>query len=198
MNTRNTFFGWLVPAGLGLGLAWASMGPAFGQGAPAADGGPVLRRMEIGANYNYVRQCGCLSLNGGNGWVSFSLTPSISAVAEVGVDTASNIDGSGENLTLVTYLAGPRYRWKGRGPFTPFIQGLLGETHASGSAVQAEFAGSSNAFATLAGGGLDIRVSRRFTVRAIEADHFLTHFANGVNEPRNYLRVGAGVVFTLR
>jgi DNA-binding beta-propeller fold protein YncE len=47
---------------------------------------------------------------------------------------------------------------------------------------------SSNAFAMLAGGGLDIGLSRHFAIRALEADYFMTRFKNGVNDRQNNIR----------
>jgi outer membrane immunogenic protein len=176
------------------------MGLAFAQAVPGVADARFSYESstEVGVDYNHVRQCGCLSLNGGNVWIAQGLTSSIAVVAEVSAYNASNINGSGDTLTLTSYLAGPRYRWSRWRPFTPFGQVLFGGAHAGGSAIQAAFSGSSNAFAMVAGGGLDVRISRHFAVRAIQADYYMTHFANSVNEPQNFLRLGAGVVFTLR
>ena len=41
---------------------------------------------------------------------------------------------------------------------------------------------------------IDLRASRRFAVRLIEADYLLTTFDNGTNNHQNNLRVSAGVV----
>ena len=45
-----------------------------------------------------------------------------------------------------------------------------------------------------AGGGLDISLTRRIALRALEADYYLTRFDNGVNDHQNNLRIAAGVI----
>lgn len=110
---------------------------------------------------------------------------------------ASDISGSSEDLTLTSYLFGPRFSWHRSEHFAPFGQVLLGGAHASGSFASdsSGFAGSSNAFALIAGGGLDIAFTRHFAIRALEADYYRTQFANGSNDRQNNLRLSAGVFF---
>ena len=47
----------------------------------------------------------------------------------------------------------------------------------------------------IAGGGLDIAITRHFAVRALEADYYRTQFSNGLNDRQNNLRLSAGVIF---
>jgi outer membrane immunogenic protein len=79
----------------------------------------------------------------------------------------------------------------------PFGQVLLGLAHSSGTLVQGSNPGAANAgaaFAANLGGGLDLRVTPRFSVRLVEADYLLTTFDNGSNNHQNNLRISAGVV----
>jgi peptidoglycan-associated lipoprotein len=160
---------------------------------------------EAGADYNYVHTnappggCGCFSMNGGDGWLAYNFSQSFAAVALVSGQHASNIAGSGADLTLTSYLFGPRYSWRKSGRFVPFGQLLLGGAHASGSFApgSAGYPGSSNAFAMTAGAGLDVELTKRFAVRAFQADYYLTHFANGVNDHQNNLRITVGLVLRL-
>jgi outer membrane immunogenic protein len=183
-----------VRYGLVLGLSLLSVVTALAQGAPVA---------ELGADYNYVRAnappdgCGCFSMHGANAWFAYNFTHSFGVVAEVSSQRASDIGGSGQDLTLTSYLFGPRYSWHKSGHFAPFAQVLLGGAHASGSFASdsSGFAGSSNAFAVIAGGGLDIGITRHFAVRALEADYYRTQFTNGLNDRQNNLRLSAGVIF---
>jgi hypothetical protein len=55
--------------------------------------------------------------------------------------------------------------------------------------------GSKFAFATAAGGGIDVRVSRHFAVRPVQAEYFLTKFRDGANNRQNNFRYSAGIVF---
>jgi outer membrane immunogenic protein len=158
--------------------------------------------IDVGVDYNYVRTnllaggCGCFAMNGGSGRVAFNLSHSLGIVGEVAGQHASNISSSGADLTLTSFLAGPRYRLRVRGRFAPFVQALLGGAHASGSLAPGSsgLPGSANAFAMIAGGGLDIGFSRHIALRAFEADYYLTRFDNGVNDHQNNLRIAAGLV----
>lgn len=183
-------------AGFGLSLAYCSLAVMLA----SAQSAPVV---ELGADYNYVRAnappegCGCFSMHGGNAWLAYNFTHAFAAVAEVSRQGASSINGTGKDLTLTSYLFGPRFSWHRSGHLVPFGQVLLGGAHAGGSFASNStgFAGSSNAFAVIAGGGLDIGITRHFAVRALEADYYRTQFSNGLNDRQNNLRLSAGVIF---
>jgi outer membrane immunogenic protein len=159
-------------------------------------------RVEVGVDYNYVRtnapagNCGCFAMNGGSGWAAINFSHSLGIVGEIASQYASNISSSGTDLTLTSYLAGPRFVLGRAHHFAPFAQVLLGGAHASGSLAPGNsgLAGSANAFATIAGGGLDIGLTRHIALRAFEADYYLTRFDNGVNDHQNNLRLAAGVI----
>jgi outer membrane immunogenic protein len=158
--------------------------------------------IDVGVDYNYVRSnlpaggCGCFALNGGSGWVAFNVSHSLGIVGEIASQDASNISSAGGDLTLTSFLAGPRYRRRVAGHFAPFVQVLLGGAHAGGSLAPGSpgLPGSANAFAMIAGGGLDIGLTRHIALRAFEADYYLTRFDNGVNDHQNNLRIAAGVI----
>jgi outer membrane immunogenic protein len=157
---------------------------------------------DVGAGYTYVHtnappgDCGCFSMNGGNGWLGFHLGHGIAVVGEIAVQHASNIANTGADLTLTSFLAGPRYTSHAFGRLQPFAQVLLGGAHASGGLSPGSSGfGSSNGFAAIAGGGLEFRLSERVVLRAIEADYYYTRFNNGTNDHQNNLRIGAGLLF---
>lgn len=159
-------------------------------------------KFAVGADYNYVHTnappggCGCFSLNGGDGWASYNFNGSLALVGQFSALHASNILGSGTDATLVSYQFGPRYSFTRSRRFVPFAQALLGgATLLSGSGVLTTSTGTASAFAMTLGGGLDIRLSRHFTLRAAEVDYFYTRFPNGVNDHENNLRVAAGLSY---
>jgi len=159
-------------------------------------------KFAVGADYNYVHTnappggCGCFSLNGGDGWASYNVNGSLALVGLFSALHASNILGSGTDATLVSYQFGPRYSFTRSRRFVPFAQALLGgATLLSGSGVLTTSTGTASAFAMTLGGGLDIRLSRHFTLRAAEVDYFYTRFPNGVNDHENNLRVAAGLSY---
>src|SRR5689334_7656735 len=157
--------------------------------------------MEVGASYNYVRTnappggCGCFSMNGGGAWISYGPFAAVSIVGELGMQHASNVSGSGAGLTLTSYQAGLRYRFHHVRRVVPFAQVLLGGSYASGN--YASDGNLSNAFAATMGGGIDVHLTNRVAVRAFQADYFLTHFPNAVNDHQNNLRISMGMVFKL-
>jgi outer membrane immunogenic protein len=157
---------------------------------------------DVGAGYTYVRtnapagDCGCFSMNGANGWVGFHLGHGVAIVGELAVQHAGNIANTGADLTLTSFLAGPRYTVHAFGRLQPFAQVLLGGAHASGGLSPSNSGfGSSNSFAAIAGGGLEFQLTERVAIRAIEADYYYTRFNNGTNDRQNNLRIGAGLVF---
>jgi len=158
--------------------------------------------VDVGGEYNYVRtntpadNCGCFNLNGGSGWIGFNFNRSFGIVGEVASQHASNISSSGADLTLTSYLAGPRYTWGRSRHVAPYAQVLVGGAHASGSLAPGNsgLPGASNTFGMTAGGGWDIGLSRHLSLRAFEAAYYLTRFENGTNDHQNNLRLGAGLM----
>ena len=176
---------------LGLALACIAAPAALAQDTPL---------VEVGAGYNYVHTnappggCGCFSLHGGSGWLAYNFTSAFAAVGEIGVQHASNVNNTGTDLTLTSYLFGPRFAYRKYPRLTPFAQALVGGTHGNGS-IAAGSSSSANAFALEAGGGVDFNLRSRFALRLIQADYFYTHFDNADNNHQNNLRLSAGVVF---
>src|SRR5579863_3893305 len=156
---------------------------------------------DVGAGYTYVRtnappgDCGCFSMNGANGWLGYHLGHGVAIVGELAVQHAGNVANTGADLTLTSFLAGPRYTVHAFGRLQPFAEVLLGGAHASGALSPSNSGlGSSNSFAAIAGGGLEVRLTERLALRAIEADYYYTRFNNGTNDRQNNLRIGAGLV----
>jgi hypothetical protein len=47
----------------------------------------------------------------------------------------------------------------------------------------------------IAGGGVDIGVTRHLAIRPAEADYFMTRLENGLNDRQNNFRFSAGIIF---
>jgi outer membrane immunogenic protein len=160
---------------------------------------PVKRTIDLSADYTYLHAnappggCGCFSMNGGSASAAFGFTPSFSLAADFGVTHASNILNSTETLTLTTYLFGPRYTLRSHvGRVLPYGQVLLGGAHSTSNFV---FNSGGNGFSLLAGGGLDVPLSRHFAWRAVQMDYLLTRIPNGSTNSENNFRVTTGVVY---
>ena len=159
---------------------------------------------EIALDYTYVHTnappggCGCFSMNGGSGSYAYHLGPQFAAVIEVGAVHAAKIDASGLDLTLTSYLGGPRFYY--RRPhvrFVPYGQVLLGAVRATGGLAQANADGarSGAVFGSTLGGGVEFNVSRSITLRVAQIDYFVTTFENKVNNHQNNIRLSAGAAY---
>jgi outer membrane immunogenic protein len=182
-----------------LGTAIAAIGQAA-QGTPVVNG-------DVAFTYHWMRtntqpgECGCFDLNGGGVSASWNLRPRWAMVAEVSGEYAGSGPSSASSLTLLSYLAGARYRFPQRwlrGPHSPqpFAQLLLGAAHSAGGLAGA--ADGTIAFATHIGGGMDLPVSSRIAIRVVQIDYDLTKFANSVNDHQNNLLLSTGFVFHFR
>jgi len=159
---------------------------------------------DVALTYHWVRtntqpaDCGCFDLNGGALSASWNLPHRWAAVAEISGEYAGSGPTTGDTLTLVSYLAGMRYRlpqlWTHSAhALQPFAQALVGSGHAGGGLAGA--GDGTRAFVARMGGGVELPLGSKIALRVIQADYYLTNYANGVNAHQNNLLLGAGVVF---
>lgn len=159
---------------------------------------------EVALDYTYVHtnappgSCGCFSMNGGSGSYAYHFGPQMAAVIEVGAVHAGQVDGSGLDLTLTSFLGGPRFYYRRpQARLVPYGQVLLGAVRATGGLTPANANGASSSavFGSALGGGVEFNLSPRFTVRLAEIDYFVTTFDNKVDNHQNNIRVSAGVSY---
>ena len=118
-------------------------------------------KAEYGLNYNYFHanappgQCGCFMLNGGSATVVYNITSTWAGVADMTLGHASNVNNTGQNITIFDYLFGPRYTRRMSSRYVPYGQVMLGGARED---VNFEFTINRNAFAVLAGGGVTTRL----------------------------------------
>jgi opacity protein-like surface antigen len=129
----------------------------------------------------------------------------------------------GVDHTLVNFVLGPRVTFNRHSRWMPFAQALFGGARGTSSTsisllqggiiwpppgiiippgtlqpVDATLRAERNGFAMLAGGGLDIKVSKHIALRPIGADYYLTRlpsFVTGNDTNKNHFRYSAGVNF---
>lgn len=120
------------------------------------------------------------------------------AVGEVTGSHGNNIGPLGQNLTLMTYTAGPEVVLHAR-RFEPYAHALFGAAHGSDSYFPSAttYSTSATSFAYQLGGGIDYNLTHRISIRVIEAQYLHTGFPNGTDNSQNHLMLGAGIVFKL-
>ena len=173
-------------------LLLGSTGTLYAQNAPKLDFAVMYvseRSLKANTGENFWSQGGSVEL-GVNAWRGLGVAADVT-----GVHTAS-IGASGIPLSMVTATFGPRYRWHDGRRISVYGQGLLGEADAFRSLFPAPSGAgvSASSLALQVGGGLDLKLSRRFAVRALDAAWVRTQLPNSTNNRQNSLRLGAGLV----
>ncbi len=174
-------------------------------------------RFGTGSN-NTVTGNRMVGLNGGSASVAFNFNRYLGIVGDFGGydDSQLQLTGTGVNQPLVvnssgtayTYLFGPRLSFRNQTRFTPFAQVLAGGVHASAvnvsncAGVDCAVLPVQSSFAFTGGGGLDIRLTHRISIRAVQAEYMLTRFpgvangvSTGVSDSQNDLRLSSGLLF---
>jgi opacity protein-like surface antigen len=115
-------------------------------------------------------------------------------VGDFGGYHTGEISGVSVDATTYTYLFGPRVSYRKHDRFTPFGQILFGGAHQSVSA--GGVSTSDNAFAMSLGGGVDAKLTDRFSWRVGQVEYVLTRFpeATASAENQHNLRVSTGIV----
>jgi hypothetical protein len=187
--------------------AQAQATPASGSAAAAqaaGDSKPLPYEIEAGYTFLMANEppgsCNCFGMQGGNGTFAWNIKDTgWAVVGDVAAVTAGGITSSGYGLAVVTVTGGLRYRWASpKMKIQPFAQTLFGVAHGSGTGAQYPNPAAANAgvnFAMNAGGGVDVPVNRKFSVRLVEADLLMTDFDNMASGRQYNLRLGAGAVF---
>src|ERR1700732_2476673 len=109
-----------------------------------------LTKSEVSGGLSYLHSntadgiCGCFVLNANKRF---------SGVVDVGYQKASNVNSTGIDLGLFTFMAGPRLSFRGQ-KFTLFGQVLAGGAHSHSNSTF----NNANGFAGSAGAGVDLRL----------------------------------------
>lgn len=158
--------------------------------------------------------------HGGDGQIVYNLNSYIGAVVDVGAVTKGELNHSSADSTVVTFVAGPRFKSHGESRFQPFVEMLFGGAYSTASTqlmmrsspalvlpagivvdltpVSARLVVSRTGFAMFAGGGLDIKVNKHIAFRPIGADYYSTRLPGPMAGNRQNLgnfRYTAGINF---
>ncbi len=182
------------------GLLLLAGGTAFADDFPRVETAPAIMYIRVVPGMGAPDQ-NCI---GAGGTFAYNLTSMFGIAADLGGCKITGLP-SGVSSNVFTYLFGPRITFRNSSKFTPFFLVNFGgarlsisgntclsvrtETTCSGSA-------SANAFAMTVGGGFDIKLSRRISFRAIQAEYLYTRFGNNVfnDTSQNNIRLKSGIV----
>jgi hypothetical protein len=135
-----------------------------------------------------------LSSNGWSAGVAYYFSRWMGVKADFGGAYATDNTSSSQPFSVrnYTYTFGPVVSAGRDKRFTPFGEALFGRYHES----LAGYPNSNSAFAMLAGGGVDVKIARQFSVRAVQVDWLYTRPPSAaVFLKANSVRIGAGIVF---
>ena len=171
-------------------------------------------KVEVFGGYQYLHlnnvggcgsDCPTVNANGWDGSVTGYFNKWIGVTGDFGGAYESNVTINGVSTPIsgkvYTYAGGPVLAFR-KGPIHPFVHVLFGGVHLSASVSEdGESASQSQSgFATLVGGGADIKINRIMAVRG-QFDWVYTHFGSSpINGNVAYgesgnVRVATGIVF---
>jgi len=152
---------------------------------------------------------------GGGGTIQYNFTRMLGVAADLGgCKIIGNTVGLGNTIngSQFTYLFGPRLTLRNSSKFTPFFEVNFGGDRASvtcqSTAVTCVNATggnsfSKNAFALTVGGGFDIKITKKFSIRPVQAEYLYTRFGNDCalvvcngNNNQNSFRLKSGIVIS--
>jgi hypothetical protein len=176
-------------------------------------GQATVPKAEVAFGYSFINvhpgfsQITSYNVNGGGAGLVYNVMPLIGVKAEFmdytggggsqlrALGYTGNVSGN-----LFTYMFGPQIK-KHSGKFQPFAEALFGGGHSGSYATiynainGIQSAGSSsNAFAMELGGGVDIPITSRISIRPAEIDYLYTKFStNNLHASQNNFRYMLGV-----
>lgn len=165
-------------------------------------------RLEVFGGYSYVNQdfslTGPHGLNGWNASATFKAIRHVGVVADfAGYYPGFNVgcSGCGQSAKIYTVLFGPQVSFSA-GRVRPFARFLLGDSHvhtAMDGLPDSHTFSSNNSLTFGAGGGVDVRLTRRFALRG-QVDWLHNRFQTQDNQRSNEIipnvaRISTGIVF---
>ena len=145
---------------------------------------------------------------GAGGTLAYNLTSLFGIAADLGgCKIFGNTLGLNNKVhgNEFTYLFGPRITFRSSSPFRPFLLVNLGGTRLSLTCQTGTSCNGStfskSAFALTAGGGFDIKMNQKISLRAVQAEYLYTRFGNDCpltfctqNNNQNSFRLKSGIV----
>jgi opacity protein-like surface antigen len=210
-----------IRSALVLGMVLLFGSSAFAQDYPKIETAPAFMYIRTSGelsnafivNGQVVTNVPSLNCAGGGGTIAYNVSSVVGIAADLGgCKIFSNAYGLGNTVdgSLFTYLFGPRFTYRNSSKFEPFFEVNFGGTRASltcksTAADCLSEAGSGtysrNAFAMTVGGGFQIKISKKISLRPIQAEYLYTRFGNSCaavactyNNNQNSFRLKSGIV----
>jgi opacity protein-like surface antigen len=188
------------------GLLLLVSGTAMAQDYPTVETAPAFMYIRTPSPFNGNNSFNCV---GAGGTLALNLTKMFGIAADLGgckvLNQNNTILSSKISGNEFTYLFGPRVTLRNNSAFQPFFEVNFGGTRVSlscnsnTSCSGASF--SRNAFALTVGGGFDIKLSKKFSLRPVQAEYLYTRFGNNCalpvcnnNNSQNSFRLKSGIV----
>jgi opacity protein-like surface antigen len=134
---------------------------------------------------------GSCNLNGFTGAASANATKWIGAVGEINANYGS-VDNA-NSVKVISFLLGPRVYLRKFDRFTPFAHALVGDSYINAKNNR-ERVTKEHDFTLAVGGGIDLKVAKKITVRPVQLDYVTVdqkHYSR-----LNNVRYSVGIVFT--
>ncbi len=141
---------------------------------------------------------------GGGGTIALNLNKWVGLATDLGGCSTTGLQ-SGLSVKQFTYLFRPRFTYRNNSRFQPFFEVNFGGDRLSASCTNIVTTRGTcngnlawNAFGMTAGGGFDIKLSKKISWRVVQAEYFYTRFGNNVavlnNVNQNNFRLKSGIV----
>jgi len=150
-----------------------------------------VSRAEVFGGYSYFR-INPASGEGANfnGW-NAAFQGNVNSYFSLVADFSGAYQNDEASVNIHSFLGGPRIT-KRLGKTSPFAHALFGAARAEASAFGVGV--SETKFAMALGGGVDLEVTKRTSVRLVQADYVMTRFAD---QTQNNIRLSFGIVLHL-
>jgi hypothetical protein len=191
-----------------VGLLLLTAGVALAQGE--------FPKVETSPAFMYIRTVppgNAQSVNcaGGGGTIAYNFTSLVGFAADMGgckifgfIPSSSPLSGK-VNGSEFTFLFGPRLTFRNSSPFRPFFDlnfgGVRASLSCSNNTTCSGTSFSKTAFGMTVGGGFDIQLSKRVSLRPVQAEYLYTRFGNSCpytvctyNNNQNSFRLKSGIV----
>jgi hypothetical protein len=186
-----------------------------------------VRANQFNQNTGLGQAIGGFDMTGGSAQFIYNFNKYFSGVADVGAVTKQNVGVINADDTTTFYLFGPRVSYRNKSRFTPYVEVLFGGATrdlsrqlnvvtganipvfpvvtpqdlfpGADTNITAQVSATQTGFAMAVGGGLDWKLSKRFSFRPVSVDYVLTRFPSpltGTDQNQNSIRASAGIIFT--